>query len=118
MNLNHPRAQAIALPQGGAESILATNRVVRNTYLLRVTNKEAVRTPVPFHVRVDGLPEAEVTVQDIRLGTTESSTVPLIVRVRSTPDMPRTINMTVHVSSPTREVEIAATFKTGGHIVN
>lgn len=91
---------------------------VRNTYLLRVTNKEAVSTPVPFHVRVDGLPEAEVTVQDIRLGTTESSTVPLIVRVRSTPDMPRTINMTVHVSSPTREVEIAATFKTGGHIVN
>jgi modulator of FtsH protease len=34
MNLNHPRAQAIALPQGGVESVIATNRVIRNTYLL------------------------------------------------------------------------------------
>ena len=34
MNLNHTRAQAIALPQGGAESILASNKVIRNTYLL------------------------------------------------------------------------------------
>ncbi len=34
MNLNHPRAQAIALPQGGAQSVLATNRVIRNTYML------------------------------------------------------------------------------------
>jgi len=34
MNLNHPRAQAIALPQGDAESSLSTNRVIRNTYML------------------------------------------------------------------------------------
>jgi modulator of FtsH protease len=34
MNQNYPRAQAIALPQGGVESVLATNRVIRNTYLL------------------------------------------------------------------------------------
>jgi len=34
MNLNHPRAQAIALPQGGVESVVTTNRVIRNTYLL------------------------------------------------------------------------------------
>jgi len=34
MNPNQPRAHAIALPQGGAESVLATNRVIRNTYLL------------------------------------------------------------------------------------
>ena len=32
--MNHPRIQAIALPQGGAESVLATNRVIRNTYML------------------------------------------------------------------------------------
>jgi len=32
--MNHPRAQAIALPHGGAESILATNKVIRNTYML------------------------------------------------------------------------------------
>lgn len=34
MNLNQPRARAIALPTGSAESVLATNKVIRNTYLL------------------------------------------------------------------------------------
>lgn len=34
MKLNQPRAQAIPLPHGGGESILATNKVIRNTYLL------------------------------------------------------------------------------------
>lgn len=34
MNTRTPRPQAIALPHGGAESILASNRLIRNTYLL------------------------------------------------------------------------------------
>jgi modulator of FtsH protease len=34
MNLNQTPGQAIALPQGGVESVLATNKVIRNTYLL------------------------------------------------------------------------------------
>ena len=34
MNQNHPRAQAIALPHNGVESSLASNKVIRNTYLL------------------------------------------------------------------------------------
>ncbi len=34
MNLNHNRAQAIALPQGGTEATLASNKVIRNTYML------------------------------------------------------------------------------------
>ena len=33
-NLTPGRDQAIALPQDGAESVLATNKVIRNTYLL------------------------------------------------------------------------------------
>lgn len=32
--MNTPRTQAIALPQHGAEGILATNKVIRNTYML------------------------------------------------------------------------------------
>ena len=32
--MNYPRTQAIALPHGGTESVLATNKVIRNTYLL------------------------------------------------------------------------------------
>jgi modulator of FtsH protease len=34
MNLNAEREQAIALPRGGEQSVLATNKVIRNTYLL------------------------------------------------------------------------------------
>lgn len=34
MNPNYPRSEAIALPHGGVESVLAINRVIRNTYLL------------------------------------------------------------------------------------
>lgn len=34
MNPKHPGAYAIALPRGGVESALSSNRVIRNTYLL------------------------------------------------------------------------------------
>jgi modulator of FtsH protease len=34
MNLDQAREQAIALPRGGEQSVLATNKVIRNTYLL------------------------------------------------------------------------------------
>jgi modulator of FtsH protease len=34
MNQNYPRSEAIALPHGGVESVIATNKVIRNTYML------------------------------------------------------------------------------------
>ncbi|MBP6035554.1 MAG: Bax inhibitor-1/YccA family protein [Azonexus sp.] len=34
MNPRYPGSPAIALPQGGAQSVLASNKVIRNTYLL------------------------------------------------------------------------------------
>lgn len=34
MNLNTQHEQVIALPRGGAESVLASNKVIRNTYML------------------------------------------------------------------------------------
>jgi len=34
MNLDQAREQAIALPRGGEQSVLATNKVIRNTYML------------------------------------------------------------------------------------
>ena len=89
---------------------------VRNTYLLRVTNKEATTDKVAFHVRVDGLPDAQILVQDVSLGATESATIPLIIRVKASPGLPRTIPFDVRVASPTKHMDIAATFKTEGHI--
>lgn len=34
MNPRYPGSPAIALPQAGAQSVLASNKVIRNTYLL------------------------------------------------------------------------------------
>ncbi len=100
----------------GSLFILDADGYVRNTYLVRVTNKAASPTPVSFHIRVEGLPPEDVMVQDVRLGTTESATVPLVIRMKSSPDLPRTIPIEVHVSSPSHDVELDATFKTEGHI--
>jgi len=89
---------------------------VRNTYLLRVTNKLASPDPVSFHVRVEGVPPEDVIVGDLSLATTESRTVPLVIRMKARPDLPRTIPIQVHVASPSRDMALDATFKTEGHL--
>jgi cytochrome c oxidase accessory protein FixG len=89
---------------------------VRNTYLLRVTNKQIGTAPVPYSVRIEGLQDAQVLTQDIAVATTETRTVPVIVRLRRRDDLPRTLPFSVRVSSPTDSVALDATFKTGGHI--
>jgi cytochrome c oxidase accessory protein FixG len=100
----------------GSLFTLDADGYVRNTFLLRVTNKQASSAPVPFHISVEGLPEAQILVQDLALGTTESRTVPLIIRVKASPDLPRTIPFEVHVATPGKDVQIEATFKTEGHL--
>ncbi len=90
---------------------------VRNTYFLRITNNDPDPEPLPFAVRVEGLPGAEVVAQDVRLGSTESRTLPLVVRVRGGPSLPRTVPIRVHVSSPRSEMVLDATFKSGGALV-
>jgi cytochrome c oxidase accessory protein FixG len=91
---------------------------VRNTYILRITNNDPAAAPLAFHVSVDGLRGAEVTAEDIRLGSTESAVVPLVIRVRSTPGMPRTIPVQVQVASPAYRMRLDATFKTGGALAS
>jgi cytochrome c oxidase accessory protein FixG len=100
----------------GSLFTLDADGYVRNTYLLQVTNKEASSVAVPFHVTVEGLPSAQVMVQDIQLETTESRTVPLVVRIKADPVLPRTIPIQVQVASPSRSVRLDATFKTEGHL--
>ncbi|HEX6104680.1 MAG TPA: cytochrome c oxidase accessory protein CcoG [Gemmatimonadales bacterium] len=90
---------------------------VRNTYLLRITNNDPSTDPIPFEVRVEGLPGAEVVAQDVSLGSTESRTLPLVIRVREGSTLPRTVPIKVRVSSPRSEMVLDATFKSGGAIV-
>lgn len=100
----------------GSLFVMDADGFVRNTFLVRVTNKEASATPVPFHVRVEGVPPSDVMVQDFTLGTTENATIPMVIRMKADAQLPRTIPIEVHVSSPSHDVELDATFKTEGHI--
>jgi len=86
---------------------------VRNTYLLQVTNKSAVTDSVSYRVEVDNLPAAEVLVQGFRIASTESLTVPLIVRVPLTAQTPRTSRIEVRIISDLGERILHTTFKTG-----
>ncbi|MFN8651794.1 MAG: cytochrome c oxidase accessory protein CcoG [Gemmatimonadales bacterium] len=114
----HRRAPFDAAVQRAPGSLFVMDKdgYVRNTYLLRVTNKIASQTPVPFHVRVEGLPKEDVIVQDVELATTESRTFPMVIRMKASSALPRTIPIEVHVSSPSHDVELDATFKTEGHL--
>jgi cytochrome c oxidase accessory protein FixG len=89
---------------------------VRNTYMLRITNKSAAKDPIEYTVEVDGLKDAQVTAQPISLASTESRIVPLIVRIPPIGPMERTMPMQVKVKSPTASLVLDATFKTPGAI--
>ncbi len=100
----------------GSLFIIDGDGFVRNTYLVRVTNKDASTTAIRFQVQVTGVPAEDVTVQEVWLSSTQSATVPLIIRMKASADLPRTIPIQVRVQSPTRAMTLDATFKTEGHI--
>jgi cytochrome c oxidase accessory protein FixG len=102
----------------GSLYVLDDDGYVRNTYLVRITNKLASPDSIPFTIDVEGVPPEDVTVQGVRLATTESATLPLIVRMKARSDLQRTIPIEVRVSSPTHQVELPATFKTEGHLAS
>lgn len=91
---------------------------VRNTFMLRVTNNhpEMDGEPDDIKVHVEGLTDVRVTVQDMHLSETESATVPLIIRVGDTTNLPRTVPFTIRITSPYDEVRVRATFETGEHM--
>ena len=70
----------------------------------------------PYHVTVEGLPGAEVLVEDVRLRSTESRVVPLIVRVPQQERLARTVPLYVHVQSTGARVVLETTFKSGSAI--
>ncbi len=100
----------------GSLFVVDADGYVRNTYLLRITNKAASTTPVNFHVKVDGIPAEDVIVQDVELATTESRTLPMVIRMKASADLPRTIPLQVNIWSPSQVVRLEATFKTEGHL--
>ena len=78
---------------------------VRNTYMLRVTNKSAVEDPIQFTgSRWTAWRTRRSRSQPIALASTESRVIPLIVRIPPIDPMQRTMPMTVKVASPTASV--------------
>jgi len=89
---------------------------VRNTFLLKITSNEPRPEPVTYTVLVDGLPGAEVIVPPVTLRSSESHTAPLIVRLPALDTVARTMPFRVHVTAPSGEVTVEATFKTGAAV--
>jgi cytochrome c oxidase accessory protein FixG len=87
---------------------------IRNTFMLKLVNNDVDPKPERFAVAIEGLEDAELIAPDVELGSTESRTVPLVVRVKASDDMPRTIPFSVKVSTDDGEVVQETTFKTPG----
>jgi cytochrome c oxidase accessory protein FixG len=86
---------------------------VRNTFLLSLTNNDPASDEQQYHITVDGLPGAEVLIEDVRLRSTESRVVPLIVRVPQTDALARTVTLHVRVMTARSRVLLETTFKSG-----
>ena len=85
---------------------------IRNTYLVHVASLDAAASQVS--IAVDGMDGAEVIVSGLDLAAGESRTVPLVVRMPASVDLPRTIPFHVTVHSERGAVVRDATFKTPG----
>jgi len=93
-----------------------TDGSTRNTFLLKITNKDPDPVPVRYAIGVSGLDGAEVFSDVVELNTAESRTVPLIVRVPPSSDLSRTIPFEVSVTDGEGEIVLHPTFKTGAEI--
>jgi hypothetical protein len=88
----------------------------RNTFLLKITNKSPETEPVEYQISVDGLANAEVLMDVVELGSTETRTIPLIVRVPTSAELRRTTPFEVTVAAEDGTVVLSPTFKSGAEI--
>ncbi|HSG09339.1 MAG TPA: cytochrome c oxidase accessory protein CcoG [Longimicrobiales bacterium] len=86
---------------------------VRNTYLLRLTNKSGTGQSVGYEVVLDGLDEGELSMPELTVASEQSMTVPLVIRLPAEAASQRTIPFTVRIQAPGAELLLPTTFKTG-----
>jgi len=92
------------------------NRAPGTLFTEEITSKKAGDEVVTFRVSVEGLPGAEVLTGEVSLASTETITLPLIVRMLQSDELKRTMPMEVRVVSPDGELTLPATFKSGAGI--
>jgi cytochrome c oxidase accessory protein FixG len=84
---------------------------VRNTYLLRITNRDMEVDTDQYHVTFDGLPaDAQAIVSAFEVKASESAVVPVIIRLPEGTAKGRTLYFDVIVSSHDDRVVLDATF--------
>jgi polyferredoxin len=88
---------------------------IRNTFLVKVTNKSL--TAATFTVTVEDLPGSEVTVGNVSLAPSESTQVPMIVRMHGDEAKKRTLPFNVTVRRDDGATTSAkTTFKTDASV--
>ncbi|HSM06125.1 MAG TPA: cytochrome c oxidase accessory protein CcoG [Longimicrobiales bacterium] len=86
---------------------------VRNTYLLRIINNGAAEGAVEYRVTFEGLEGAEVLTDVVVLESTQTRTLPLVVRVPADQVDARSIPVRVRITSEDGELVLPTTFTTG-----
>lgn len=86
---------------------------VRNTFLVQITRNSASREPADFTITVEGMEGAQVLAQNVRLASTETRTLPLVVRVPQGSELRRSIPLRVRIQGPEGELVVPTTFMTG-----
>lgn len=101
----------------GSSFVVDADGWVRNTYLLKITNNDAETASATYDVTLDGLSGAEVITDPVDLASTETRTVPLIVRVPpGEAAAARSLPFDVRVASSQGEVFVPATFLTDARV--
>jgi cytochrome c oxidase accessory protein FixG len=100
----------------GSLFTLDADGFVRNTYLLRIINKDAQEGAVEYEVALEGLEGAEVLTDAVVLESNTSRTLPLVVRIPAEQVEDRSIPIRVRVTAPSGEVLVPTTFATGGRL--
>ena len=100
----------------GSLYTLDADGYTRNTFLLKITNKSPAVEPVEYEISVAGLDDAEVLMNVVELGSTETRTIPLIVRVPTSAELARTTPFEVRVAAEDGTVVLSPTFKSGAEI--
>jgi len=113
--LSRPAFQLMVERAPGTLFTIDRDGLVRNTYLVQITDVRPSPDEVRYDLSLEGLDNVEVSVPEVALKGNESRTFPLVVRMPRSAEMPRTIPFQVRVASGTGKVERqAATFKTPG----
>jgi cytochrome c oxidase accessory protein FixG len=89
---------------------------LRNTYLLRIINKDSGAEAVEYEIALEGLEDAELLTDAVVLESNTARTLPFIVRIpsASVPGSGRSLPIAVRVTAPSGELVVPTTFATGG----